>query len=174
MYKSLIRWSLITLALVSLIGCSSTTTREDAADVSDQSTGLGGTYEGDADGSSTAAASRGSDWYGDPLEDPNSLLANRVIYFDYDQSNVRMEYLDVIRAHAEYLAINPQVTIRLEGHADERGTREYNLGLGENRAYAIRNLMMAQGVANNQMIVVSYGEERRVGKERRYRWSPYN
>jgi peptidoglycan-associated lipoprotein len=71
-----------------------------------------------------------------------------------------MEYMDVVRAHAQYLANNPQVTVRLEGHADERGSREYNLGLGENRANAIRNLMLAEGVADNQIVVVSYGEER--------------
>jgi peptidoglycan-associated lipoprotein len=70
-----------------------------------------------------------------------------------------------VRAHAQYLAINPQVTVRLEGHADERGSREYNLGLGENRANAIRSLMMAEGVSDNQMVVVSYGEERPASNE---------
>jgi peptidoglycan-associated lipoprotein len=87
-------------------------------------------------------------------------LATRVIYFDFDQSTVRSEYLDVIQAHADYMAANPQVVLRLEGHADEKGTREYNLGLGENRANSVRSLMMAQGVADNQLVVVSYGEER--------------
>jgi peptidoglycan-associated lipoprotein len=154
------RWLLVTLALVVLAGCSSTATREGGAEVSDQSTGMAGAYGGEDGATSTSAADQGADWYGDPLEDPNSPLATRIIYFDYDESTLRMEYLDVVRAHAQYLAINPQVTVRLEGHADERGSREYNLGLGEKRANAIRNLMMAEGVADDQMVVVSYGEER--------------
>lgn len=160
MSRSLMFWVLVVLALVVLSGCSSTATREGGAEVSEQSTGAGGAYGSGADGSATSAASQGADWYGDPLEDPNSPLATRVIYFDYDQSTVRREYLDVVRAHAQYLANNPQVTVRVEGHADERGSREYNLGLGENRANAIRNLMLAEGVADNQIVVVSYGEER--------------
>ena len=160
MFTSLMRWLLVIVALVALAGCSSTPTQEGGADVSEQSTGAGGAYGTGEAGSATSAANQGAGWHGDPLEDPNSPLATRVIYFDYDQSSVRPEYVDVVRAHAQYLANNPQVTVRLEGHADERGSREYNLGLGENRANAIRNLMMAEGVADNQMVVVSYGEER--------------
>jgi peptidoglycan-associated lipoprotein len=149
MNKLLTLWVSLILSMGLLAGCSSTPD-EVGADVSDQSMG----------GTSTSAASASGDWKGDPLEDPNSLLANRVIYFDFDQSTVRSDYLDVISAHADYLAANPQVVVRLEGHADERGTREYNLGLGEHRANAVRSLMMAQGVADNQLMVVSYGEER--------------
>ncbi len=157
MNKKLTLWVPIILSLW-LAGCTSTPSgdRQAGADVSDQSTGADGTYGG----ASTTAASAGDSWQGDPLENPNSLLATRVIYFDFDQSTVRADYLDVISAHADYLAANPQVVVRLEGHADERGTREYNLGLGENRANAVRSLMMAQGVSDNQLVVVSYGEER--------------
>jgi peptidoglycan-associated lipoprotein len=153
MNKVHILWFPILLSLLLLAGCSSTpSSSEGGAEVSEQSTG--------ADGSSTSAASERGEWQGDPLENPNSLLATRVIYFDFDQSTVRSEYLEVIQAHADYLAANPQVVVRLEGHADEKGTREYNLGLGENRANSVRSLMLAQGVADNQLVVVSYGEER--------------
>ena len=154
MNKLPILWVALTLSIGLLAGCSSTPRddRQTGAEVSDQSTG--------ANGASTSAASAGGSWEGDPLENPNSLLATRVIYFDLDQSTVRADYLDVISAHADYLAANPQMVLRLEGHADERGSREYNLGLGENRANAVRNLMLAQGVADNQLLVVSYGEER--------------
>ena len=160
MKKISILWVAGLFSLGLLAGCSSTPSgdRQSGADVSEQSTGADGSGYGS--GASTSAASAGESWQGDPLENPNSLLATRVIYFDYDQSTVRADYLDVISAHADYLAANPQVVVRLEGHADERGTREYNLGLGENRANAVRSLMMAQGVADNQMVVVSYGEER--------------
>jgi peptidoglycan-associated lipoprotein len=159
MKKVLSLSAIITLSFLLMIGCSSTPSTEGGAEVSEQSTGAG---SDSATGSeaSTSAASQGEAWYGDPLENPNSLLATRVIYFDYDQSVVRSDYLEVIQAHADYLAANPQAVVRLEGHADERGTREYNLGLGENRANSVRSLMMAQGVADNQMVVVSYGEER--------------
>jgi peptidoglycan-associated lipoprotein len=159
MKKFLILWVSLVLGVGLLAGCTSTPRSEGqiGAEVSEQSTGADGSAYGDA---STSAASAGGTWEGDPLENPNSLLATRVIYFDYDQSTVRADYLDVISAHADYLAANPQLVVRLEGHADERGTREYNLGLGENRANSVRSLMMAQGVADNQMVVVSYGEER--------------
>ncbi|MGD8911870.1 MAG: peptidoglycan-associated lipoprotein Pal [Candidatus Thiodiazotropha sp.] len=157
MKKVRILWFPILFSLLLVAGCSSTPTSESGgAVVSEQSMGT----DGAAAGASTSAASQGGEWLGDPLENPNSLLASRVIYFDFDQSSVRSEYLDVIQAHADYLAANPQVVLRLEGHADEKGTREYNLGLGENRANSVRSLMLAQGVSDNQLVVVSYGEER--------------
>jgi peptidoglycan-associated lipoprotein len=168
MYKFMTPWVIIALSLLMLSGCSTTPNQGGAAEVTERSTGAGGEASGygtDASGAMTSAANQGAEWYGDPLEDPNSLLATRVIYFDFDQSTVGMDYRDVIRAHAEYLAVNPQVTVRLEGHADERGTREYNLGLGESRANSVRSIMMAEGVADNQILVVSYGEERPVSDE---------
>ena len=96
----------------------------------------------------------------DPFEDPNNLLSTRVVYFDFDSSAVKDEALPVIRAHADYLATNSQVHFTLEGHSDERGTREYNLALGERRADAVRRLLIANGVSPSQVEVVSYGEER--------------
>jgi peptidoglycan-associated lipoprotein len=158
MNRTLTLWVSLVFTVLLMSGCSSTPDRDrqTGADVSEQSTGADG-MDG---GASTSAASEGDAWAGDPLENPNSLLATRVIYFDLDQSTVRADYLDVISSHADYLAANPQMVLRLEGHADERGSREYNLGLGENRANAVRNLMLAQGVADNQLMVVSYGEER--------------
>ncbi|MCU7807436.1 MAG: peptidoglycan-associated lipoprotein Pal [Candidatus Thiodiazotropha sp. (ex Semelilucina semeliformis)] len=164
MNKLLTLWVSLIFSVVLLAGCSSTPSgdRQAGAEVSEQSMGGDG---GDAGGASTSAASEGGAWQGDPLENPNSLLATRVIYFDYDQSTVRADYLDAISAHADYLAANPQMVVRLEGHADERGSREYNLGLGEHRANSVRSLMMAQGVADNQLVVVSYGEERAAAYE---------
>ncbi|MCU7936975.1 MAG: peptidoglycan-associated lipoprotein Pal [Candidatus Thiodiazotropha sp. (ex Dulcina madagascariensis)] len=160
MNKVLILWAPMLLSLLLMAGCTSTPTSEAGAEVSEQSTGADGADDAAGGAAATSAASQGGEWYGDPLENPDSLLATRVIYFDFDQSTVRSDYLDVIQAHADYLAANPQVVVRLEGHADEKGTREYNLGLGENRANAVRNLMLAQGVSDNQLVVVSYGEER--------------
>ncbi len=100
------------------------------------------------------------DYRGDELNDPDSILAVRVIYFDYDSSDIKDEFHSVISAHANYLVEHPGVSLVLEGHADERGTREYNIALGERRANAVRNLLLLQGVSDNQLEVVSYGEER--------------
>lgn len=99
------------------------------------------------------------------LDNPDSLLSQREIYFEFDRSNVQPQYLPIIRAHAEYLKANPTGRVLLEGHADERGSREYNLGLGERRGNAVLDLMRAEGVSGSQVEVVSYGEERPVCRQ---------
>lgn len=96
------------------------------------------------------------------FDNPESLLSKRVIYFDFDKSTVRPEFRDLISAHAAYMASSGSARVTLEGHADERGTREYNLGLGERRGNAVQGLLAAQGARGNQTSVVSYGEERPV------------
>jgi peptidoglycan-associated lipoprotein len=87
-------------------------------------------------------------------------LSRLVIYFDYDQSDIRAEYGEVLAAHGSYLAANGGAGLRLEGHADERGSREYNIGLGERRAQAVRRALLLQGAGAEQLTTVSYGEER--------------
>ena len=94
------------------------------------------------------------------FDNPESLLSKRVIYFDFDKSTVRPEFRNIVAAHATYMAAHGSARVTLEGHADERGTREYNLGLGERRGNAVMGLASAQGGRGNQMTVVSYGEER--------------
>ena len=89
-----------------------------------------------------------------------SALATRVFYFDFDVSEFRQADRDVLTYHARDLAANPSKRIRLEGHADERGTREYNLALGERRANGIMNFLIVNGASRNQIETVSYGEER--------------
>ncbi len=96
----------------------------------------------------------------DPLDDPNSILSQRTVYFDYDQNEISPEYREIIKAHAEYLASNPSTKITIEGNADERGTREYNIGLGDRRANSVRQLMVLQGATSDQLDTISYGEER--------------
>lgn len=83
-----------------------------------------------------------------------------VVYFDYDKSDLKPEYNSVIAAHAKYLSSNASLKVRLEGNTDERGSREYNIGLGERRAQAVRRALMLQGVSENQITTLSYGEER--------------
>jgi len=94
------------------------------------------------------------------FDNAESLLSKRVIYFDFDRSAVRPEFRGIVSAHAAYLAAHSSGRVTLEGHADERGTREYNLGLGERRGNSVMGLMSAQGGRGNQLVVVSYGEER--------------
>ena len=88
------------------------------------------------------------------------LKTKNIIYFDYDSSGIPQEYLPVVSANAAYLVKYPTARVRLEGNTDERGTREYNIGLGERRAQVVRNALLAQGVADAQITTVSYGEER--------------
>ena len=102
----------------------------------------------------------GTGFQGNPLDDPASLLSNRTVYFEYDSSEITGPDRPVIEAHGRYLADNPGASVTLEGHADERGSREYNLALGERRANAVRQLMTLLGAAGSQIRVVSYGEER--------------
>ena len=83
-----------------------------------------------------------------------------IIYFEFDKSEILDEYNDILTQHAFYFADNSQIRVRLEGHTDERGTREYNIGLGERRSQAIRQILMIQGVAASQITTVSFGEER--------------
>jgi peptidoglycan-associated lipoprotein len=83
-----------------------------------------------------------------------------IVYFDYDRAEIKPEYVPIVAAHAKFLNGSPQRKVRLEGHSDERGSREYNIGLGERRAQAVRRALMLQGVNESQITTVSYGEER--------------
>lgn len=85
-----------------------------------------------------------------------------VIYFDFDVAEVRAEDADTVRRHAMMLADNPNASVRLEGHADERGSREYNIGLGERRSQSVRRMLLIQGASAGQIQTVSFGEERPV------------
>lgn len=91
-----------------------------------------------------------------------AMLATTTFYFDFDKSDLKPEAREALVYHAEQLAANPNMRIRLEGHADERGTTEYNLALGERRAKAVESYLQVQGVAPGQMEVISYGESRPV------------
>jgi len=95
--------------------------------------------------------------------DPKSVAGRapveRVILFDYDQAELRPEYLDIVTQHGRFLAQNPDGRVRLEGHTDERGSREYNIALGEDRAKTIARMLQLQGVSSAQVRTISYGEE---------------
>ncbi len=153
---------LLVISLTALLfGCSADKVKDDAPaaveDLSSQQANANASDDSDAqaygtDDSSTSGFSQ--------LDDPQSPLSVRIIYFAYDSSEIRSEYRSTVEAHAAYLNQNSDTTITLEGHADERGSREYNLALGERRAQSIKQQMMILGVSSSQIRVVSYGEER--------------
>src|ERR1700689_5463634 len=87
-------------------------------------------------------------------------LARKIIYFDFDKSEIKPEFADVVTAAAHNLTASPGMKMKLEGNTDERGTREYNIGLGERRAQAVRRALMLQGASENQLTTVSFGAER--------------
>jgi peptidoglycan-associated lipoprotein len=120
-----------------------------------QVSGAGANGVASGTGPSTAAGA------GDDVAGPQEgILAQRVIYFAFDSSEISGDGTALIAAHAHYLVAHANLHVRLEGNTDERGSREYNIGLGERRAQAVRRAMLLQGVAESQLATVSYGAER--------------
>ncbi len=94
------------------------------------------------------------------LNNPDSLLSKRIIYFDYNLASIKPQYQAILDAHTKLLAAHPNVNVRLEGHADERGTREFNVALSEERAKSVQWSMRGKGVKGSQTELIAYGEER--------------
>lgn len=166
------------LPMFMLAACSSSPNKDYEGDVAveDLSAETSGVRGQGANGEDMGAEARvvvGEDAYaGGELNDPSSPLSNRVVYFEYDSDTVRSEDQETLRAHGAYLAKNPNLTVRLEGHTDERGSREYNLALGERRALSVRQILMLQGASIDQFQVTSFGEERpAVDGSDDYSWS---
>ncbi len=142
---------IIVATLLALTGCTKSST------VADGSNGVGGNG---TTGIYGGAGGSGSGAYGDdPLYGTRG-TADRVIYFDYDSDNIRADSKNVVQAHAQEMVSNASRGVLLEGHTDDRGSREYNIGLGERRANAVRQLMNAYGVNSSQIRTISYGKER--------------
>jgi peptidoglycan-associated lipoprotein len=154
--------NLLLVFLVALVvGCSGKGTKEQED--------LGyGTFSGEpgaAGGAQSGGVGDGGIGAGGALDDsaaagPRASVKNRTVYFDYDRDEIKTEFRQIVADHGKYLAANPAARVRLEGHADERGSREYNIGLGERRAQAVRQALQLQGGGASQVATVSYGEER--------------
>ncbi len=159
MYRTLLAAMTGTVLLL-VAGCGKSEQRvpktAEAVVGDDASTLHGGAAAGGA--ANAANANAAGDAQGGGASAPAG--AARLIYFDFDSSEIRPEFVSVIAAHAHALARNASVRVRLEGHTDERGSPEYNIGLGERRAQAVRRALMLQGVTDAQVATVSYGEER--------------
>ncbi len=137
------------LSVAVLAGCKKTV-KETPPPPAD-TTGSTGTV---TDGATTAGA------YGPNDLDTDACLRQRVVYFDLDQDALKPEFQAIVACHSKYLRDRPSSRISLEGNADERGSREYNLGLGERRGNAVSSAVQANGGSGAQLTVVSYGEER--------------
>ena len=149
---------LVMLVSVVLLGCGSNKSQDDAAE---EQTAVGAESDPNAQSFGVATVDAGQGTTGKGALGPDGPLGSqRVIYFDYDSSDIRKEYADVVAAHGKWLSSNAPVRVRLEGHSDERGSREYNIGLAERRAQTVRRALALQGVQESQVATVSYGEER--------------
>jgi len=144
----------IILAASIMVACQSTPDDEDASGASDGASDTASMGTGDDSGVSSSDMS-GID--GDTLASVQD--AATTFYFDFDQSSLQSSAVDSLQLHASYLSSNSDASVRLEGYADERGTREYNVALGERRGNAVMKFLVVNGVGANQIEVVSYGEE---------------
>jgi len=158
---------LVILAALLLNGCSGSATKDDDAatqSANDTATTTDSVQTGkldDADKAQSAAFNAGEEPYRkDAINDANSPLSQQLIYFDFNASTIKDEYRDLITWHGRYLASNQDMKVRLEGHTDERGSREYNIALGDRRAQAVSRMLMFQGATKKQIEVISYGEEK--------------
>ncbi len=153
---------LLVISLTSLfLGCSSDQVKEDkSVEVEDLGTSASASVDSSEESGAQAYGTENGSTSMFALDDPQSPLSVRIIYFEYNSDEIRSEYRSTIEAHAAYLSQNPNTTITLEGHADERGSREYNLALGESRALSIKQQLLILGASSSQVRLVSYGEER--------------
>jgi peptidoglycan-associated lipoprotein len=161
-------WATIAVS-VFLVACKSTPMTP--AKVEDKSVNVSaGDYAKDANGNGADAngikevnidnanSANGAD--GNPLRDPNNILSKRNIYFDYNSDAIRSEFTSIVAAHAKYLQSHQDAKVILQGNTDERGTREYNLSLGQRRSVAVKQALNVLGVSDAQIETISYGEEK--------------
>ena len=152
-------------------GASATSAAGGAAASGSASSGAAGSSSGSAAGNSaggnsgssgSSMASNGTSGAGAAggATKPGMLPNDMKVFFDYDRSEIKAEFRSLLQAHVSYLAANPTARVTIEGHCDERGTREYNLALGERRAHAIQQFLVLQGAGKDQVKTVTFGEER--------------
>ncbi|HQU97996.1 MAG TPA: peptidoglycan-associated lipoprotein Pal [Nitrosomonas sp.] len=145
--KRLLSVSLIVL----LSACASQTTQPEVDDLNS------GKNMGN---SNLSGSGSGRPGYFSQLQDPNSILSQRSVYYDFDSYSVKSEYREMVLAHAKLLRDNPDASVILQGNTDERGSREYNLALGQRRADSVKSMMTLSGASDNQIEAVSFGEEK--------------
>jgi peptidoglycan-associated lipoprotein len=167
-------WMIAGLLAIFVSACATTQDEiieDDGPPVEDQSAGTNivdddssggadatGLTDGDA-GDGTAMVDESTMTALERLELTDGALSNRTIYFELDSAKLTSESIEILETHGNFIAGNGEVTVRLEGHADERGSREYNIALGDRRAQSVRRVLLFQGASVDQVDTVSYGEE---------------
>jgi peptidoglycan-associated lipoprotein len=155
----------IALPLLALAACSSTDeTDEQSKTNTNANTEV--TQQVVEDSVQVTAAKRAAAIEEQKRQELAKLRSEHIIYFDFDVSNVSQQYASVLDAHAKFLNANSDVNVLVEGHADERGTPEYNIALSERRAKAVVTYLENMGVTSGQLSIVSYGEEKPMVKDR--------
>ncbi len=143
--------------IVLLSACASQTTQPEVDDLAAGSEGSGG---GGMSSSDLGGSGSGRPGYFSQLNDPNSILSQRSVYYDFDSYTVKSEYRELVSAHARFLRDNASASVILQGNTDDRGSREYNLALGQRRADSVKNMMTLAGARDAQIESVSLGEEK--------------
>jgi len=161
-------WMIAGLLAVFAASCASTQeefiVEEDGAPVDGQAQ-TGSVGDGSSGGADATGLADGD--FGDgtamnaleTLEQEDGTMSVRIVYFEFDSAKLTSESIEVLETHGNFISANGEVTVRLEGHADERGSREYNIALGDRRAQSVRRVLLFQGASTDQIETVSYGEE---------------
>ncbi|MGB5327471.1 MAG: peptidoglycan-associated lipoprotein Pal [Gammaproteobacteria bacterium] len=165
-------WMMAGLLAVFVASCASTQeefiVEEDGAPVDgqaqtgsiDDGSSSGADATGLTDGDSGDGTSMGAPMNAlETLEQTDGTMSVRIVYFEFDSAKLTSESIEILETHGNFVAANGEVTVRLEGHADERGSREYNIALGDRRAQSVRRVLLFQGASTDQVETVSYGEE---------------
>ena len=153
------KWIIAAFTLMALAGCSSTDTQSPAPVEEHPPTAT--TAPGATTSGAPSTGVSGTAGAMAPHKNPNNILAKeRSVYFDYDEYAIKDQYRPMIEAHAKYLQANPSLKVTLQGNTDERGTREYNIALGQRRADAVKQLMVLLGANAVQIETVSFGKEK--------------
>ena len=155
------QWIMIFVVVGVLVGCSSTPDAQKPATIEDRtpSTEVKPVVPKPDTGPTAKAAT--SDKIGvDPLKDPANILSRRSVFFDYNEYTVKEEFKPMVSAHARYLSQNRNARATIQGNTDDRGSREYNLALGQRRADAVKQMMTLLGATASQIETVSFGKEK--------------
>jgi len=171
-------WMIAGLLAIFLSSCASTQEEfivEDGAPMDGQAgTGSSGIDDGSIGGADATGLTDGDSGFGtaigdgapmnalEILEQTDGAMSTRIVYFEFDSAKLTSESIEILETHGNFIAANGEVTVRLEGHADERGSREYNIALGDRRAQSVRRVLLFQGASVDQVETVSYGEEQPV------------
>lgn len=150
----------VALPVMALTACGSTSSTKTGTDSSTSNDSAVTSTTDTTSGVETGSVSQVDSFETQQMKKMEALRKEHILYFDFDKSNIDSDFYELLDAHASFLRDNTAVKVLIEGHADERGTPEYNIALGERRAKAVSKYLQNSGVAASQISIVSYGEEK--------------